>query len=149
MPDPGAVTAAWLERYEHSLLGVFGRPQLVLEHGEGAWVWDVEGRRYLDLLGGIAVNALGHGAASQSERSQQQVQRRAHHLREIAGAGNLLTEISQGAEGVNEFLGRKLHQCQWTMGVVSNSESVSNASCSSFASTTCRVRPSISKSCTV
>ena len=32
----------------------------MLEHGDGAWVWDVDGRRYLDLVGGIAVNALGH-----------------------------------------------------------------------------------------
>jgi acetylornithine aminotransferase len=56
----GPVTAAWLDRYEASLMGVFGRPQLVLEHGDGAWVWDVDGRRYLDLVGGIAVNALGH-----------------------------------------------------------------------------------------
>ena len=52
--------AAWLDRYEGALLNLFGRPQLVLEHGDGAWVWDVEGRRYLDLVGGIAVNALGH-----------------------------------------------------------------------------------------
>ncbi|PKW28298.1 acetylornithine transaminase [Phycicoccus duodecadis] len=49
-----------LARYERSLMQVFGRPQLVLEHGDGAWVWDVDGRRYLDLVGGIAVNALGH-----------------------------------------------------------------------------------------
>lgn len=57
---PGPASAAWLERYEASLLNLFGRPQLVLEHGDGAWVWDVEGARYLDLVGGIAVNALGH-----------------------------------------------------------------------------------------
>jgi len=57
---PGPATSAWLDRYEGSLLRLFGRPQLVLEHGDGAWVWDVEGRRYLDLVGGIAVNALGH-----------------------------------------------------------------------------------------
>ncbi|MGO4340059.1 acetylornithine transaminase [Pedococcus sp. 2YAF34] len=50
-----------LARYENSVLGVFGRPPLVLSHGEGCWVWDVDGRRYLDLVGGIAVNALGHG----------------------------------------------------------------------------------------
>ncbi len=50
-----------LARYETSLLGVFGRPPLVLSHGEGCWVWDVDGKRYLDLVGGIAVNALGHG----------------------------------------------------------------------------------------
>lgn len=50
----------WLERYDHSLIRVFGTPSLVLDHGDGAWVWDVEGKRYLDLVGGIAVNALGH-----------------------------------------------------------------------------------------
>jgi len=32
-----------------------------LSHGKGCWVWDTEGRRYLDALGGIAVNTLGHG----------------------------------------------------------------------------------------
>ncbi|MGL5817370.1 MAG: acetylornithine transaminase [Phycicoccus sp.] len=58
--DDETLTGVWLDRYERALLGVFGRPQLVLEHGDGAWVWDVDGRRYLDLVGGIAVNALGH-----------------------------------------------------------------------------------------
>jgi acetylornithine aminotransferase len=51
---------AWLERYDRSLLGVFGTPQRVLVRGEGCYVWDADGRRYLDLLAGIAVNALGH-----------------------------------------------------------------------------------------
>lgn len=50
----------WLDRYDRALIRVFGTPALVLDHGDGAWVWDVEGRRYLDLVGGIAVNALGH-----------------------------------------------------------------------------------------
>lgn len=54
------VTERWLDRYDHALVRVFGTPTLVLDHGEGAWVWDVDGRRYLDLVGGIAVNALGH-----------------------------------------------------------------------------------------
>lgn len=52
---------ALLERYRSSHIGVFGVPGLVLSHGDGAYVWDVDGNRYLDLLGGIAVNALGHG----------------------------------------------------------------------------------------
>lgn len=52
---------ALLERYRASHIGVFGLPGLVLSHGTGAQVWDVDGNRYLDLLGGIAVNALGHG----------------------------------------------------------------------------------------
>jgi len=49
------------ERYADALMNTFGPPRLVLTRGEGAYVWDDHGRRYLDLLGGIAVNALGHG----------------------------------------------------------------------------------------
>jgi acetylornithine aminotransferase len=52
---------ALLERYQHAVLGVFGVPPLVLARGDGCYVWDVDGRRYLDLVGGIAVNVLGHG----------------------------------------------------------------------------------------
>jgi acetylornithine aminotransferase len=49
------------ERYAASLMNTFGPPKLVLVRGEGARVWDEAGKPYLDLLGGIAVNALGHG----------------------------------------------------------------------------------------
>lgn len=48
------------QRYTASMMNTFGPPKLVLTRGEGAYVWDSEGNRYLDLLGGIAVNALGH-----------------------------------------------------------------------------------------
>ena len=50
----------WIERYKGALMNTFGTPQRVLVRGEGPYVWDVDGNRYLDLLGGIAVNALGH-----------------------------------------------------------------------------------------
>lgn len=50
-----------LERYRAALIPVFGVPQTVLSHGDGCYVVDVDGKRYLDLLGGIAVNTLGHG----------------------------------------------------------------------------------------
>jgi acetylornithine/N-succinyldiaminopimelate aminotransferase len=39
---------------------VFARYQVVLERGEGPYVYDIEGKKYLDFLGGIAVNILGH-----------------------------------------------------------------------------------------
>ncbi|MHA7239091.1 acetylornithine transaminase [Arthrobacter sp. TMS1-12-1] len=52
--------ADWLARYGSSLMGVFGTPQRVLVRGSGCFVWDADGAQYLDLLGGIAVNALGH-----------------------------------------------------------------------------------------
>jgi len=42
------------------LMGVYGEPLATLVEGSGCWVSDVEGRRYLDLLAGIAVNSLGH-----------------------------------------------------------------------------------------
>jgi acetylornithine/N-succinyldiaminopimelate aminotransferase len=48
------------QRYAAALMNTFGPPQLVLARGKGARVWDEDGTEYVDLLGGIAVNALGH-----------------------------------------------------------------------------------------
>jgi len=56
----GSSSARWLERHAAGLMGTYGTPQRVLVRGEGCHVWDADGRRYLDLLAGIAVNALGH-----------------------------------------------------------------------------------------
>lgn len=47
-------------RYTRAFMNTFGAPQLALVRGEGCFVWDADGARYLDLLGGIAVNALGY-----------------------------------------------------------------------------------------
>jgi acetylornithine aminotransferase len=47
-------------RYARSMMNTFGPPKLVLTRGAGPYVWDDAGTRYLDLLGGIAVNSLGH-----------------------------------------------------------------------------------------
>ncbi|GAA3603568.1 acetylornithine transaminase [Microlunatus ginsengisoli] len=56
----GVGSAAVLERYDQVLMKTFGTPKRVFVRGEGCYVWDAEGRRYLDLLSGLAVNALGH-----------------------------------------------------------------------------------------
>ncbi|MCA1821896.1 MAG: acetylornithine transaminase [Pseudonocardia sp.] len=53
-------TADYQRRWEAALMANYGTPSLALIRGAGAEVWDVDGRRYLDLLGGVAVNALGH-----------------------------------------------------------------------------------------
>ncbi|MCA2978123.1 MAG: aspartate aminotransferase family protein [Myxococcaceae bacterium] len=45
---------------KHHLLQNYKQQPVVLVRGEGAWVWDAEGRRYLDLIQGIATCALGH-----------------------------------------------------------------------------------------
>ena len=43
-----------------SYVPVFQRYHIVLDHGKGTYLWDVDGKKYLDFLGGIAVNVLGH-----------------------------------------------------------------------------------------
>jgi acetylornithine aminotransferase len=52
--------AALARRWQGALMNNYGTPQLALVHGEGARVRDADGREYLDFVGGIAVNALGH-----------------------------------------------------------------------------------------
>lgn len=49
-----------IDRYTGSVMNTFGAPSRAFVRGEGAYLWDADGRRYLDLLAGIAVNALGH-----------------------------------------------------------------------------------------
>lgn len=46
--------------FQRNVVPSYARFDLALDHGEGSYVWDVAGRRYLDLGGGIAVCALGH-----------------------------------------------------------------------------------------
>ncbi|MEV6905273.1 acetylornithine transaminase [Amycolatopsis sp. NPDC051372] len=48
------------QHWQSALMDNYGTPGLTLVRGEGARVWDAEGTEYLDLVGGIAVNALGH-----------------------------------------------------------------------------------------
>jgi len=43
------------------ILGTYSRPDFVITHGEGIYLYDSEGKRYLDFIAGISVNALGHG----------------------------------------------------------------------------------------
>lgn len=52
--------AALTSRYGGALMNTFGAPKRVFVRGEGVHLWDADGNRYLDLLAGLAVNALGH-----------------------------------------------------------------------------------------
>ncbi|MEC4017058.1 acetylornithine transaminase [Streptomyces sp. H27-D2] len=47
-------------RWQGALMDNYGTPRLPLVRGEGVTVWDADGRAYLDFVGGIAVNSLGH-----------------------------------------------------------------------------------------
>ncbi|HKX66541.1 MAG TPA: acetylornithine transaminase [Intrasporangium sp.] len=67
-----------LQRYSGAMVQVFGQPQLVLATGHGCWVTDVDGKRYLDLLSGIAVNALGHGHPALVQAVAKQAEQAIH-----------------------------------------------------------------------
>jgi acetylornithine/N-succinyldiaminopimelate aminotransferase len=50
----------WSGRFGESLMKSMGSPLALLTRGEGCYVWDESGKKYLDFLAGIAVNSLGH-----------------------------------------------------------------------------------------
>lgn len=66
------------ERYAATMMNTFGPPAVVLTRGAGTRVWDDAGREYLDLLGGIAVNALGHAHPAVVEAVTTQLQTLGH-----------------------------------------------------------------------
>lgn len=97
------------ERYAASLMNTFGPPLLVLERGEGAHVWDADGKEYVDLLGGIAVNALGHGHPALVEAVTTQLQTLGHvsnfftSAPQVELAEKLLELLGVGAGGGKVF----------------------------------------------
>ena len=85
-PDPAVqVSAAANTTAAHGdaprmphVLNTYGRLPFALSHGQGCWVWDTEGRKYLDGLGGIAVNTLGHAHPKLVPALQEQIGRMIH-----------------------------------------------------------------------
>jgi acetylornithine/N-succinyldiaminopimelate aminotransferase len=63
---------------EPHVMHTYGRLPLALSHGQGVWVWDTGGKKYLDGLGGIAVNTLGHGHPRLVAALQDQVAKLIH-----------------------------------------------------------------------
>jgi acetylornithine/N-succinyldiaminopimelate aminotransferase len=66
------------QRHGRVLMNAFGPPRRVLVRGEGCYVEDEHGMRYLDLLGGLAVNALGHAHPAVLETLTRQAGTLAH-----------------------------------------------------------------------
>lgn len=65
IPTPSMqYTQEWQSRWRGALMDNYGTPPLTLVRGSGTRVWDADGHEYLDLLAGIAVNALGHAHAA-------------------------------------------------------------------------------------
>ena len=63
---------------EPHVMHTYGRLPLALSHGRGCWVWDTDGKRYLDGLGGIAVNTLGHAHPKLVPALQDQIGKLIH-----------------------------------------------------------------------
>ena len=98
-----ATDRGWRDRFGAAMMGSLATPKRMLERGDGCYVWDVDGNRYLDFLAGIAVNALGHAHPALVEAVSRQVATLAHvsnyfatppqlelaeRLRTITGAGS-------------------------------------------------------------
>lgn len=71
-------TATWQQRWDAVMARNYGTPPLALVSGSGCVVRDADGRDYLDLLAGIAVNALGHAHPAVVAAVSEQVARIAH-----------------------------------------------------------------------
>jgi acetylornithine aminotransferase len=61
------------ERWQGALMNNYGTPRLPLVRGAGTRLWDADGKEYLDLVGGIAVNALGHAHPAVVEAVSRQI----------------------------------------------------------------------------
>ena len=81
-PEPPAMvrneTAEIQSLFQQNVLPTYGRFDLVLSHGSGSQLWDVAGRRYLDLGGGIAVCCLGHAPQAITDALIEQSRRLVH-----------------------------------------------------------------------
>jgi len=86
--------------FEEFVLPSYSRFDLVLERGEGSYVWDVDGKRYLDLAGGIAVCSLGHANPEIAKALAEQSQKLIH-------VSNLYYNEPQGrlAERIVDLIG--------------------------------------------
>jgi acetylornithine/N-succinyldiaminopimelate aminotransferase len=93
--------STWSERYAGALMNTFGPPKLMLERGEGARVWDADGREYVDYLGGIAVNSLGHAHPRLVAAVTEQLGTLGHISNFFASGPQI-----ELAERLNELLGR-------------------------------------------
>lgn len=93
------------ELFAKHVMPTYGRFEIALSHGAGCYVWDVSGRRYLDLGGGIAVCALGHSNPEISQALITQSQRLVHvsNLYYNEPQGRLAQQITRYLDGGKVF----------------------------------------------
>src|SRR5215510_7564958 len=80
-PPPAVIrndVAAVQALFQQNVVPSYGRFDIVLSHGSGSYVYDVTGKRYLDLGGGIAVSSLGHAHPAITEALVEQSKKLIH-----------------------------------------------------------------------
>ncbi len=102
-------SADLLSRYGEAFMATYAPPQRVIVRGQGSYVWDADGKRYLDLLGGIAVNALGHAHPAWVKAVQDQAAALTHISNFFTTSGQIalaerLLELSGAPTGSRVFL---------------------------------------------
>ncbi|MBS6204621.1 MAG: aspartate aminotransferase family protein [Firmicutes bacterium] len=110
----GEVTKRYIEEAEQALLHTYNRYQVVLDRGEGVYLYDIEGKKYLDFAAGIAVFALGYGNEEYNAALKGQIDKLLHtsnyyynvpaveaakHLKKVSGMDRVFFTNS-GAEAV-------------------------------------------------
>jgi predicted acetylornithine/succinylornithine family transaminase len=82
VPSPPPIVrneaAAIQALFQQNVVPSYGRFDIVLSHGSGRYIYDITGRRYLDLGGGIAVSSLGHGHPAITEALVEQSRKLIH-----------------------------------------------------------------------
>jgi predicted acetylornithine/succinylornithine family transaminase len=69
---------SWIERGSKVIMNTYSQFPIVLEKGEGVYIWDTEGKKYLDFVAGIAVNALGYNDSEYVNQISMQLTKLQH-----------------------------------------------------------------------
>ncbi len=87
------------------VMNTYGRLPVAMSHGQGCWVWDVNGKKYLDGLGGIAVNTLGHNHPKLVPALQDQVAKLIHcsNYYHVPGQETLAAQLVELSGMTNVF----------------------------------------------
>lgn len=96
---------ALIEASSPHVMNTYGRLPIAMSHGQGAWVWDVNGRKYLDGLAGIAVNTLGHDHPKLVPALQDQIAKLIHccNYYHVPGQEALATKLVEFSGMSNVF----------------------------------------------
>jgi acetylornithine/N-succinyldiaminopimelate aminotransferase len=99
------ITRTTIQNEKNAIFQTYVRPEFVLEHGEGACLYDTAGHRYLDFVAGIGVNALGYGDEEITRTLSEQAAQLIHvsnlyHTIPGAELAKMLVERSPGFDRV-------------------------------------------------